>query len=80
MEENEEKENDASDSLYQVEPVTRVRISQIIWPGFNRNHQPVDGVIDERYKDAADLDEEYVGDRLEIAYRVVKIGRAGQRL
>jgi len=36
-------------------------------------------VIDERYKDAADLDEENVGDRLEVAHRVVEVVRAGQR-
>jgi len=36
-------------------------------------------VIDERYKDAADLDEKYVRDRLEIVDRLVEIVRAGQR-
>jgi len=59
---NEEEEDDPGDSLDQVEPVPRVRIIEVIGSRFNCNHQSIDCVIDERYKDAANLDEEDVRD------------------
>jgi hypothetical protein len=64
VKQDKEEENDAGDALDQIEPVARVRIGQIVWPRFPRDHQAVDGVIDERYKDAADFDEKDVGNRL----------------
>jgi len=76
---DEEKQDHARDSLNQVKPVSRIRIGQIVGPRFHRDHQTIDCVIDERYKDAADLDEENVGDRLEVAHRVVEVVRAGKR-
>ena len=78
MESDKEKQDDSSDSLNQIEPVAGIWIHEIVWPCFNRNDQTVDGVIDERYKDAAYLDEKDVGYRLEILYGVIKIRRSGQ--
>src|ERR1051326_8570540 len=77
---DEEEENDAGDALDQVEPVARVRIVQVVGPRFDGDHEPVDGVIDERYKDAADLDKQDVRNRLQVDDRAIEILRAGQRL
>ncbi len=79
VESDKEEQNDAGDSLDQVKPVARIRIREIVWPRFHRDHQTIDGVIDERYKDAADLDEKDVGNRLEIFDGVIEIRRSGER-
>jgi hypothetical protein len=76
---DEKEENNAGKSLNQVEPVARVGISEVVGPRFHCDYKTVDGVIDERYKDAADLDEENVRNRLKIVDRFVEIGRAAQR-
>jgi hypothetical protein len=57
VESDEEKQNHSGDSLDQVKPVARVRVVKIIRPRLHSDYQPIDGVIDERYKDSANLDE-----------------------
>ena len=57
MKRDEEKKDYARDPLDQIKPVSRIRIGQIVWPRFDCDYQAIDGVIDERYKDSANLDE-----------------------
>jgi hypothetical protein len=78
MESDKEEQDYSRDSLNQIEPVSWIWISEVVWSCFPGNYQTVDGVIDERYKDAAYLDEKDVGYRLEILYGVIKICRSGQ--
>jgi hypothetical protein len=73
VESDKEEQDYSGDSLNQIEPVSRIGIRQIVGPGFPRDHQAIDGVVDERYKDAANFDEKDVRDRLEIFDRVIKI-------
>jgi len=78
MESDKEEQDYSGDSLNQIEPVARIWIREIVGPCFPGDYQTIDGVIDERYKDAAYLDEKDVGYRLEILYGVIKIRRSGQ--
>ena len=80
MKRDEEKKNDAGNSLNQIEPVSWVRVGQIIRPRLDRNYQTVDGVIDERYKDATDFHEDNVGNWLQVLDRIIEIGCAAERL
>src|SRR6266567_2321517 len=77
MKSDKKEENHSSDALHQVEPVPWIRIGEIIRPCFNGDHQSIDGVIDERYKDAAYLYKNNVGNRLQISYGVIKIRGPG---
>src|SRR5713226_7437890 len=43
---NEEEENDAGDSLDCIEPITRVRVKQVIGTRVCRDHKAIDRVID----------------------------------
>jgi hypothetical protein len=79
VKQDKEKQDDAGDSLNQVEPVARVRVVQVVGPRFHSDHQTVDGVVDERYKDAANLNEQDVRDRLEIGNRIVEMLFAAER-
>ena len=79
MKSNEEKQNYTGEALDKIEPVSRVRVIQVIRPRFHGDHQPIDGVIDERYKDSADLDEEDVRDRLKVLNSVIEVCRASER-
>ena len=49
-------------------------------PHLPRDEEAVDGVVDERDEDAANLDEDDVRDGLEVSDGVIKVGRAGHRL
>ena len=75
MKRDEEEENDAGYSLNQIKPIARVRVVQIVWPRLHRYHEAVDGVIDERYKDSANFDEQNIGNRLQVFYGIVEICR-----
>src|SRR5439155_23050404 len=79
MKRNEEKQNDSRHALNRVEPVSGVRIIQVIRPRLDRNHQTIQRVIDQRNKNAADLDEQDVRYRLKILNRIVEISRTGER-
>jgi hypothetical protein len=76
MKSNKEEQDDSGYPLHEIEPVARIGVSEIVWPGFDRDHKTVDGVIDERYKDAADFDKENIGDRLQILDGVIKTRRS----
>ena len=78
VEGDKEKQNYAGDSLNEIEPITRIRIGKVVWPCFNCYYQSVYSVVDQRYKDAANLDEKNVGNRLQILYRIVKVCGAGK--
>src|SRR5688500_1066622 len=80
VEKDKEEQNYAGDSLNEVKPISRIRIGQIIGPCFYRDHQTIDGVIDERYKDPGCFDENNVRNCLEIRDRFVEMVRARQRL
>src|SRR6267378_8680439 len=70
---NKEEQDDSGYPLHEIEPVARVRVSQVVGARFSGNHQAVDGVIDEGYKDAANFHEDNVGDRLQVLYSVIEI-------
>src|ERR1043166_7679576 len=74
---DEEEQNDTSDSLNKVEPIARIRIGEVVWSCFDRDYQSVYSVIDQRYKDATDLHEQNVWNRLEIFHSVIKVRCAG---
>ena len=78
MKGDEEKQDHACDSLNQVKPVSGVRVGQVVRPRFHRDHKTVDGVIDERYKDSTDLDEDNVRNRLQVLHGVIEIAGAAQ--
>ena len=78
MEGDKEKQNYAGDSLNEIEPVTRIGISQVVWSCFDSYYQSVYSVVDQRYKDAANLNEKNVWDRLQILHRIVKVCSAGK--
>ena len=78
MESDKEEQDYSGDSLNQIEPVSRIWISEVVWPCFPGNYQTVDCVIDERYKDAANFHEKDVRDRLEIFDGVIKIRCPGE--
>ena len=80
MERNEEEKNHTSDALDQIKPISRIRIGEIIGPRFNRDDQPIDGVIDERYKDSADFHKQNIRNRLQVFDGVVKVGGTSQEL
>ena len=80
MKRYEEKQNDAGNSLNQVEPVSWIRIGEIVWPRLNSNYKTIDGVIDERYKDSADFDEQDIRNRLQIFYGIIEGGGSVKRL
>ena len=63
-----------------IEPVARVRVVQIIRPRFDGDYQSIDGVIDERYKDSANLDEQDIRNRLQVFDGIVEICCSGERL
>ena len=79
MESDKEEQDYSSDSLNEIEPISRKGVREIVGPCFPGDYQTIDGVVDERYKDAANFDEKDVGYRLEILYGVIKIRRSGQR-
>ena len=54
---NKEKQDDSGYSLDGVEPVARIWIGQVIRPRLHGDHQTIDGMIDERYKDSANFHE-----------------------
>ena len=64
----------------QIEPVAWIRIVQIVGPRLDRDHQTVDGVIDERYKDSAGFHEQDVRDRLQVLNGGIEFGCAVERL
>ena len=78
VESDKEEQNYAGDSLNEIEPITRIRIGKVVWPCFNCYYQSVYSVVDQRYKDAANLNEKNVGNRLQILYRIVKVCGAGK--
>src|SRR5919197_1548646 len=80
VEGDEEEEDDARHALDGVEPVARVRVGEVVGPRLPGDEQPVDGVVDEGDEDADDLDEEDVGDGLEVFDRVVEVAGPGHRL
>ena len=41
-----EKQNDAGHSLNRIEPISRIRVMQIVRTRLDRNHQSINGVID----------------------------------
>src|SRR4029079_7329118 len=75
---DEEEQNDSGYSLHKVEPVSWVRICEIVRTSFNCNEHSIHGVIDKRDKDATNLHEENVGDRLQIDYGFVEVTRSGR--
>jgi len=80
VESDKEEQNYAGDSLNEIEPITRIRIGKVVWPCFNCYYQSVYSVVDQRYKDAANLNEKNVRDRLQILHRIVKVCSAGKSL
>src|SRR5438105_15316458 len=56
MKGDKEKKNDSRYSLNRVEPISRIGIIQVIRPRLDRNHQTIQRVINERNKNAANLD------------------------
>ena len=79
MKRNEEEENDSRYPLNRVEPISRIRIIQVVRPRLDRNHQTIQRVINERNKNAANLDEQDVRNRLEVLNSIVEISRTGER-
>ena len=73
VERDKEEENYAGDSLNEIEPVSWVRVGQVIRSSLNRDYQAVYSMIDQRYKDAADLHKQNVRNRLEIFHSVIKL-------
>src|SRR2546422_10665834 len=53
---NKEKQDNAGDALNQVKPISGIRVGKIIGSRLDCDHQAIDGVVDERYKDSANLD------------------------
>src|SRR5215510_16278918 len=62
VERYEEEENDAGHSLNRIKPVSRIRISEIIWSRLGSDHQSVHCVVNQRDENAADFDEQNVRD------------------
>src|SRR5207244_465935 len=54
MKGDKEEENDARYPLNRVEPISRIRIIQVVWPRLDRNHQTIERVINEGNENAAD--------------------------
>ena len=79
MKGDEKEEHDTGDTLNQIEPIAWIGVVQIIRSRFYCDHQPIDGVINERYKDAAGFYKDDVGNRLQILNRIVKVSGSGQR-
>jgi hypothetical protein len=77
VERNEEEQNDPGDPLNEIKPVPRIRISQVIWAGFDGNDHSIHSVIDQWYEDAANLHEQNVRNRLQIDHSLVEITRSG---
>ena len=46
VESDKEEQNYTSDSLNQIKPVARIRVREIVWPRFHRNHQAVYSMVD----------------------------------
>ena len=78
MERDEEEQNHPGDSLNQIEPVARIRIIKIVGTGFHRDHEPIHRMVNQRNENSAYLDEENIGNRLEVFDGVVEVGRAIQ--
>ena len=77
MESDKEEEDYSGDSLNQIEPVSRIWIREIVWPCFNSNYQTIDGMVDERYKDASNLNKKNVWNGLEIFDGIIKVRSSG---
>ena len=80
MKSYEEKQNDSGNPLNGIKPVARVRIIEVVGPRLNRNHETVDGVIDERYKYSTNFNKDYVGNRLQTLDGGVEFSWPAQRL
>ena len=69
----EEEKYYSGDPLDQIEPVSWVRVIQIIGARLYRDHQAIDRMINERNKNSADFNEQDVGNRLETPNRMVEV-------
>src|SRR2546426_7431876 len=79
MKRNEEKQNDSRHALNRVEPISRIRVVQVIRPRLDRNHETVQRMINQRNENAANLNEQDVRNRLKVLNRIVEISRTGER-
>src|SRR5438876_7814712 len=80
MECDKEKQDDSGDALNQVEPVSRIRIVEVVRSRFRRNDKAINRVIDQRDEDTANLDKENIRNRLKVFDRVIEIRRARECL
>ena len=80
MKGNKEEKDHTSDSLDKVEPIAWIGIAQIVGSRLNGDYQAIDGVVDERYKDTSDFNEENIRNGLQILNGVIEVSSARNRL
>src|ERR1043165_10161069 len=73
MESDKEEKNYSGNSLNRVEPVSRIRVIQVVRPRFDCDHQTVNSMVDKRNENSTNFYEQYVRNGLEILNGVIEI-------